>query len=164
VSMVLGLILCYFIGAALMGEGKQGFQYIQEYTGFVSPGIFAIFILGFFWKRTTAAAALVAAVITFPLSLFLKFLPKWADLSSLAPMGFASLSAESGVYEIPFLDRMGFVFLICAFLMIVISLLGPRENEKGLEIDAAMFKPQGGFAVGAVIVFGILAALYTMFW
>ena len=160
VAMILAIIISPFLGI----DKKGGFQYIQEYTGFVSPGIFAIFILGFFWKRATAAAALVTAVITFPLSLVLKFLPKWVDLSGLSGMGFSIHSGESGLYEIPFLDRMGFVFIVCVTIMVTLSLLGPKENEKGLEIDATMFKPQGGFAIGAVIVFGILAALYTIFW
>ena len=160
VAMILAIVISPFLGI----DKKGGFQYIQEYTGFVSPGIFAIFILGFFWKRTTATAALVAAVITFPLSLFLKFLPKWMDLSGLSGMGFSFLNGESGLHEIPFLDRMGFVFAVCVTIMVSLSLLGPKENKKGLEIDATMFKPQGAFAIGAVIVFGILAALYTIFW
>lgn len=164
VAIVIAMIIAVLISPFLGIDKKGGFQYIQEYTGFVSPGIFAIFILGFFWKRTTATAALVAAVITFPLSLFLKFLPKWADLSSLSSLGFSSLNAESGLYEIPFLDRMGFVFLICFAIMVLLSLLGPKENPKGLEVDSSMFKPKGGFAIGAVIVFGILAALYIVFW
>ncbi len=164
IAIIIAMILAVLISPFLGIDKKGGFQYIQEYTGFVSPGIFAIFILGFFWKRTTATAALVAAVITFPLSILLKFLPKFSDLSWLSGMGFSKLNPESGLYEIPFLDRMGFVFIFCATIMIVLSLFGPKENEKGLEIDSTMFKPQGGFAVGAVIVFGILAALYTIFW
>ena len=160
VAMILAIIISPFLGI----DKKGGFQYIQEYTGFVSPGIFAIFILGFFWKRATATAALVTAVITFPLSLVLKFLPKWVDLSGLSGLGFSIYNGESGLYEIPFLDRMGFVFIVCVSIMVSLSLLGPKENEKGLEIDATMFKPQGGFAIGAAIVFGILAALYTVFW
>ncbi len=164
VAIVIAMIIAVLISPFLGIDKKGGFQYIQEYTGFVSPGIFAIFILGFFWKRTTALAALVAALITFPLSLFLKFLPKWADLSPLSSLGFSSLNAESGLYEIPFLDRMGFVFLICFAIMVLLSLLGPKENPKGLEVDSSMFKPKGGFAIGAVIVFGILAALYIVFW
>ena len=160
VAMILAIIISPFLGI----DKKGGFQYIQEYTGFVSPGIFSIFILGFFWKRATATAALVTAVITFPLSLVLKFLPKWVDLSGLSGLGFSIYNGESGLYEIPFLDRMGFVFIVCVSIMVSLSLLGPKENEKGLEIDATMFKPQGGFAIGAAIVFGILAALYTVFW
>jgi SSS family solute:Na+ symporter len=162
VSMLLAIVISPFMGI----DKKGGFQYIQEYTGFVSPGIFAIFILGFFWKRTTATAALVAAVITFPLSLLLKFLPKWVDLSGLSDLGFAVLNPESAVFEIPFIDRMGFVFLIVAALMIIISLADKtsKDNPKGLEIDPSMFKPKGAFAIGAVLVCGILAALYIIFW
>jgi SSS family solute:Na+ symporter len=162
VSMILAMAISPFMGI----DKKGGFQYIQEYTGFVSPGIFAIFILGFFWKRTTATAALVGAVITFPLSLLFKFLPKWTDLQFLGDYGFSVLNPESALFEIPFLDRMGFVFLIVVVLMVVISLAdkNSKNNPKGLEIDAAMFKPKGGFAIGAALVCGILAALYIVFW
>ncbi len=162
VAMALAILISPFLGI----DKKGGFQYIQEYTGFVSPGIFAIFILGFFWKRTTALSALVAAVIVFPLSLLFKFLPKFVDLSGLSSMGFSVLSADSGLYEIPFLDRMGFVFGIVVALMVIISLAIPKtkEESKGLEIDATMFKPTGAFAVGVVIVCGILSALYIVFW
>jgi SSS family solute:Na+ symporter len=162
ISMILAMAISPFMGI----DKKGGFQYIQEYTGFVSPGIFAIFILGFFWKRTTANAALTGALITFPLSLFFKFLPKWTDLSFLGDLGFAVLNPESAIFEIPFIDRMGFVFLIVVAVMVIMSLADrkSKNNPKGLEIDAAMFKPKGAFAVGAVIVCGILAALYIVFW
>ncbi|HTJ47998.1 MAG TPA: sodium/sugar symporter [Cyclobacteriaceae bacterium] len=162
VAMIIAIIISPFLGI----DKKGGFQYIQEYTGFVSPGIFAIFILGFFWKRTTSSAALTAAVITFPLSIFLKALPTWTDLSFLSSTGFSVLSSESGLYEIPFLDRMGFVFIICVTFMVIISLAdsSSKNNPKGLEIDAAMFKPKGAFAVGATIILGILSALYIIFW
>jgi len=162
VAMIIAIIISPFLGI----DKKGGFQYIQEYTGFVSPGIFAIFILGFFWKRTTASAALTAAILTFPLSIVLKALPQWTDLSPLSSMGFSMLNPASGLYEIPFLDRMGFVFLACVLCMVIISLADPKSknNPKGLEVDAAMFKPKGAFAIGAVIVLGILSALYTIFW
>jgi solute:Na+ symporter, SSS family len=162
VAMVLAMVIAPFMGI----DKKGGFQYIQEYTGFVSPGIFAIFILGFFWKRTTSTAALVGAIIVFPLSLMLKFLPKWADLSSLGDYGFAVLNPESALFEIPFIDRMGIVFVIVAAVMIVISLAdkNSKNNPKGLEIDAEMFKPKGAFAIGAALVVGILTALYIVFW
>ena len=162
ISMILAMAISPFMGI----DKKGGFQYIQEYTGFVSPGIFAIFILGFFWKRTTATAALVGAVITFPLSLLFKFLPKWTDLSFLSDYGFSALNPESALFEIPFIDRMGFVFLIVVVVMVVISLAdkSSKNNPKGLEIDANMFKPKGAFAVGASIILGLLAALYIIFW
>ncbi len=88
VSMLLAILMSLVIGEKLMGEGKQGFNYIQEYTGFFSPGILAMFLLGFFWKRTTANAALFATIGGFVLSCILKFLPRWVNLDWLTPYGF----------------------------------------------------------------------------
>ncbi len=153
------------VGEKLMGEGKQGFQYIQEYTGFVSPGIFAMFILGFFWKRTTSNAALFATIGGFIFSLILKVLPQFADLSFMAPLGF-SKDNGAGVYEIPFLDRMGFVFILCIIGMSIITNVENRRGvvPKGLEIDRSMFKLHPAFAAGSILVLGIITALYTIFW
>lgn len=165
ITVIVAMILAVII-APLMGiDKKGGFQYIQEYTGFVSPGIFAMFILGFFWKKTTSNAALFATVGGFAFSLFFKFLPGFMDLSFLQKFGFAKANAE-GVFEIPFLDRMGFVFLICVIGMALISLYENRKGLKthGLDVDRSMFKMSPSFAVGALIVCGILAALYTIFW
>ena len=165
VAMVLGVLLSFAIGDILMGEGKQGFQYIQEYTGFVSPGIFAMFILGFFWKKTTSNAALFATIGGLIFAIVFKFLPYWTNLSFMSPYGFSKLNAD-GVYEIPFLDRMGFVFVICMVGMYIISMI---ENSKGLrtnglEIDASMFKTNRSFTIGAIAICVILTALYTIFW
>lgn len=165
VSILLAVILSLIVGEKLMGEGKQGFQYIQEYTGFVSPGIFAMFILGFFWKRTTSNAALFATIGGFVFSVILKVLPKFADLSFLEPINFAKLNAD-GVYEIPFLDRMGFVFILCVIGMSIITNVENRRGVKpnGLEVDASMFRMSPGFAAGALLVTGILTALYSVYW
>lgn len=163
---VIAAMIIAIIIAPLMGiDKKGGFQYIQEYTGFVSPGIFAMFLLGFFWKKTTSNAALFATIGGFVFSLFFKFLPGFIDLSFLAPMGFAARNAD-GVYEIPFMDRMGFVFLICVAGMIIISVIDTKygAKAKGLEVDKKMFNVNPAFAAGALIICGILAALYTLFW
>ncbi|HTE22985.1 sodium/sugar symporter [Flavitalea sp.] len=165
ISMIMAMILAFVVGEKLMGEGKQGFQYIQEYTGFVSPGIFAMFILGFFWKKTTSNAALFATVGGFVFSMIFKFLPYFGDLSALSPYGFSRQNVD-GVFEIPFLDRMGFVFVLSVLGMVIISLY---ENKRGvkpnaLEIDAKMFKLDKGFAIGTFIVLVILTTLYTVFW
>ncbi len=161
VAMILGIIISPFLGI----DKKGGFQYIQEYTGFVSPGIFAMFILGFFWKKTTSSAAVFSAVGGFILSVFFKFLPTFANLAFLAPSGFSKKS-DLGVYEIPFLDRMGFVFLICVAGMFIISMIENARGVKtnGLEIDSSMFKTNRAFAAGAIIVSGIIVALYSIFW
>lgn len=165
VAMILGVILSEIIGDALMGEGKQGFQYIQEYTGFVSPGILAMFLFGFFWKKATSNAALFATIGGFVFSVVFKFLPYFANLSFLSPYGFSKLNADK-VYEIPFLDRMGFVFIICVVGMYIISKIENARGivQKGLEVDASMFKTNRGFAIGALLVCAILTVLYTVFW
>lgn len=165
ITVIVAMIIAIII-APLMGiDKKGGFQYIQEYTGFVSPGIFAMFILGFFWKKTTSSAALFATIGGFIFSIFFKFLPGIMNLSFLSSIGFSKANAD-GIYEIPFIDRMGIVFGICIIGMVLISLY---ENKKGviphgLEIDKKMFKMNTSFVVGALIVCGVLAALYTVFW
>lgn len=165
ISTLIGILLTLSLGDALMGEGKQGFQYIQEYTGFVSPGIFAMFLLGFFWKKSTSNAALFATIGGFLFSVILKFLPGIVNLEALYSIGFAVANKE-GVFEIPFLDRMAIVFVLCVIGMYIISII---ENKKGvtpqgLTIDTKMFKTSTGFAVGSIIIIGLLVALYTAFW
>ncbi|MGN6615531.1 MAG: sodium/sugar symporter [Ilyomonas sp.] len=147
---VLAAMIIACIVAPALKTLDQAYQFIQEYVGFISPGVLAIFLLGFFWKRTTSAAAMTAALLTIPLSTVLKFLPEWT----------------SGAFpDYPFLDRMSIVFVILIVLMIIISLLNPRkDNSKEIEIDTSMFKTSPGFIAGSVIIVGILAALYTIFW
>ncbi|MDB4903348.1 MAG: sodium solute transporter [Mucilaginibacter sp.] len=161
VCMVIGVVISKYMGI----DKKGGFQYIQEYTGFVSPGIFAMFILGFFWKYTTSSAAVFGAVGGFILSVFFKFLPTFANLSFLSPLGFSKAN-DAGVYEIPFLDRMGFVFIICVIGMLIISHIENPKGDRahGLEVDTSMFRTSRSFAVGALIIGGILVALYSVFW
>jgi len=165
VAMILAVILSLLVGEKLMGEGKQGFQYIQEYTGFVSPGIFAMFILGFFWKKTTSNAALFATIGGFIFSLIFKVLPQFMDLSFLSAAGFSKMNAV-GIYEIPFLDRMGFVFILCILGMVIITTIDHKRGIKsnGLDIDAGMFKPSPAFTAISLLIIGIIAALYTIFW
>jgi SSS family solute:Na+ symporter len=165
-AMVLGVVISPFLGI----DKKGGFTFIQEYTGFFSPGIFAMFILGFFWKKATSNAALFATIGGFIFSVLFKFLPRFADLSFLYPYGFSKQVLQDDkvtmLYEIPFLDRMGFVFIICIIGMWIISLIDNARGVKtnGLEIDASMFKTNNAFAVGSLLICGILVALYTLLW
>ena len=165
ITVVIAILLAIFISPFLGIDKKGGFQYIQEYTGFVSPGIFAMFILGFFWKKATSNAALFATIGGFLLSVFFKFLPGFVDLSGLIPYGWA-IANSSGVAEIPFIDRMAIVFVICIAAMYIISTIeharGVRPNA--LEIDKKEFTPDPAFAVGALLVTGLLVALYALFW
>nr|WP_199076277.1 sodium/sugar symporter [Pedobacter sp. ASV19] len=168
-TVIIAMILAIIIAPQLGIDKKGGFQFIQEYTGFVSPGIFAMFILGFFWKKTTSNAALFATIGGFVLSVLFKVLPAFTNLEWLSPFGFSKLAEQKDgtmLYEIPFLDRMGFVFMICILAMWIISTLENRKgvNPKGLDVDRSMFKTNTGFAVGSLIVCGVIVALYTIFW
>jgi len=160
VSMVAAFLIAPFMGI----DKKGGFQYIQEYTGFVSPGILAMFVMGFFWQRTTSAAAMFATIGGFLLSVLLKFLPAFMDLSGLAPIGFAVPNAE-GVYEMPFMDRMMVVFLAVLLGMAIISLLWPRREAHPEEkVDPAMFRVSPGFMAGSAVILVILTAIYWVWF
>jgi SSS family solute:Na+ symporter len=129
----------------------QAYQFIQEYVGFISPGVLAIFLLGFFWKRTTATAALTGTLLTIPISTVLKFLPVWTG----------------GVFpDYPFLDRMTITFVLIVVIMGVMSLSSPAKNQAAhtIVIDKKQFAVSPAFIVGSVFITGILAALYTVFW
>jgi SSS family solute:Na+ symporter len=165
IAMMLAVVIAPHLGI----DKKGGFEFIQEYTGFVSPGVFAMFILGFFWKKTSSNAAMFATIGGFILSVLFKFLPNWMNLEFLNSTGFSVLVPQengTSLYEIPFIDRMGFVFVICVAVMIVISLFDQKRGikSKGLEIDSSMFKVNSGFLAGSLLVTGILVALYTIFW
>jgi len=149
-SVVAASLIAIIIAPALRSF-DQVYQFIQEYVGFISPGVFAIFLLGFFWKRTTSKAALTAALLTIPLSTLFKFLPE---------------ISRGAIEAIPFLNRMSWVFCIIIAVMIIITLTDPKSknNPQGLEIDTKMFKVSPSFMVASVIICGILAALYTVFW
>jgi SSS family solute:Na+ symporter len=164
VSVIVAMAIAVLI-APLMGiDKKGGFQYIQEYTGFVSPGILAMFLLGFFWKKTTSAAAMFATIGGLALSIILKFLPGMMDLSFLAPIGFAAPNA-AGVYEIPFIDRMFIVFWVVVAGMAAISLLGRRDGAlKRMHIDRTLFRVDGAFAFGSAAICVLLAAVYGAWW
>jgi SSS family solute:Na+ symporter len=163
-AVVAAMIIAIVVAPMLGIDRKGGFEFIQEYTGFVSPGIFAMFIMGFFWKRTTANAAMFAIVGGFALSVLFKFMPTYVDLSFLNSIGFSVINQSTGLYEIPFIDRMGFVFITCIIGMIVISLVSKEKSQSTIEIDPAMFKTTRSFAVGAMFVVVILVMLYTTYW
>src|SRR5690606_11483365 len=165
ITIVVSMILAVLIAPHLGIDKKGGFQYIQEYTVFVSPGIFAMFLLGFFWKKTTSNAALFATIGGFIMSMLLKFAPLIVNLSFLSGIVLA-VRNKSGVFEIPFIDRIGIVFIACILAMVAISLL---ENKKGIvpqsfETDATMFRTSRSFTIGALIVVAVLTALYTIYW
>ena len=127
----------------LLGKSDQAFQYIQEYTGFFTPGIVVIFMLGLFWRRATEAGALIGAVASFVISLLLKY---------AAP-------------QIPFMDRMLIVFVIALVLAVIVSLIRPQSSAANRIVTRDVdYRTTRGFNVAAIGVVMILVALYATWW
>ncbi|RVT74849.1 sodium transporter [Flavobacterium sufflavum] len=152
----LTVVVAMIIGAIVAPSLKtldQAYQFIQEYVGFFSPGVLAIFLLGMFWKKTTANAGLAGALLTVPIATVLKFLPVWTN----------------GAFpDFPFLDRMTIAFFMIVFIMVGVSLLKPEpvvlHEKHKIEVDTSMFKVSSGFIIGSFIICSVLVALYTVFW
>jgi SSS family solute:Na+ symporter len=149
-AVIISMLIAAIVAPALKSL-DQAYQFIQEYAGFFSPGVLAIFLLGMFWKKTTAPAGLAGALLTVPFSVVLQKLPFWTN----------------GAFpNYPFLDRMTIVFFAIVIIMVTISLIKPKpaDDMHVMEVDTALFKVSPGFIVGSFIICGILAALYTVFW
>jgi SSS family solute:Na+ symporter len=149
-AVVISLVVAGLVAPSLRTL-DQAYQFIQEYVGFISPGVLAIFLMGFFWKRTTSAAALTGALLTIPVSTILKFIPTWTG----------------GAFpNFAFMDRMTITFVLIIAIMTVMSLAWPEKGtgERLAPIRASMFRVSGGFIAGSVLIVGILTALYTIFW
>ena len=142
--------------------GVGGFTYIQKYTGFISPGVFAMFFLGMFWKRTTGAAAVVGVLSGFILSvLFNEFAPMLFGNETFLYTAYAN---GKGGFEIPFHICMGLSFVFTMLLMIAVSFAGPKVNPKAFDLDTEMFKLKPQTTVLIVILLLSIFALYVKFW
>ncbi len=137
------MVIAILLAKPLVGQSQQAFQFIQEFTGFFTPGIVVIFLFGFFWKKACANSALAAAIGSVVFSaLFYKFLP-----------------------EFPFMDRVGVVFVLCCLVAVAITLLGgTKEQANAIHLDDVSFKTTSGFNVAAVGVILILVAIYATWW
>jgi SSS family solute:Na+ symporter len=139
VSLVIGLVMA----KPLLGKFEQAFQYIQEFTGFFTPGIVVIFVLGMFWKRASSMGALSAALGSAVFSIVLKF--AWPEL--------------------PFMDRVGLVFLLCLVLCYLVSIAGtPNTTDSSVSLEEVSFSTNNSFNVASIGVVLILTALYATWW
>ena len=142
------------IMAPLLGGIDQAFQFIQEYTGVVSPGILAVFVLGLFWKKTTNKGAIIGTLSSIPIAMYFKVAPKgWSNNSFF-------------LNDIPFLDQMGYTALITMVVIVIASHVQNRGNKdiKGIEISKETFKTSTLFNVISFAIMLILTALYAIFW
>ena len=142
ISASVALVIAVMV-APMLQTLDQAFQYIQEYTGMVSPGILAIFLFGLFWKRATSNAALWAAILTIPVSAAFKF----------------------AFPDMPWMDQMGFSFLIISVVIVLISLLEAKgPSPKAIPITKELFKTGTAFNVGAIVISVVIMVLYILFW
>jgi SSS family solute:Na+ symporter len=153
-TAVVAIIIAILTARPLVGASEQAFQFIQEFTGFFTPGITVIFLLGLFWKRANEAGAIVAAVTSVVLSAVMKYtLP-----STALPKGVNE-------YLTPFMNRMGVVFLVSLVLAVVVSLITPqRPGTDTIDTANVRYGTRAGFNVGALAVILILIALYATWW
>lgn len=137
------LIIALFMAQPLLGKFEQAFQYIQEFTGLFSPGITTIFIMGMFWRKTTSQGALAAAIGSAVFSvLFAVFLP-----------------------ELPFMDRIGIVFLMCVGLIVLVSLKTIEKSEnKSVNLDDVCFETDRTYNLAAMICTALLIVFYVIWW
>ncbi len=164
IAIVVAILIAVFCtwGDILGIGGEGGFTFIQKYTGFISPGVFAMFLLGMFWKRTTGAAAVAGILSGFLLSvMFNNYAPAWFGNDTLL---YTAFPTTNGKYEIPFLVNMGWSFFLTVALMVVISLAGPKINPKSFELDKSMFKLKPATIALITMIVLILIALYAKFW
>jgi SSS family solute:Na+ symporter len=142
-TAVVALIVAVIAAKPLLGNFTQAFQYIQDFTGFFTPGICVIFLLGMFWARCTVLGALSAAIGSVVISGLFYFFG----------------------HSLPFMDRVGIVFLMCLGLAIVLSLLQRRPDAAmRVELKQIDYSTSTGFNVAAVAVTVVLAALYITWW
>jgi SSS family solute:Na+ symporter len=157
------IVAIMFTWKDLLGiSSAGGFTYIQKYTGFISPGVFAMFLLGMFWKRTTGAAAIAGLLTGFLLCIFFnEFAPQVFGNETLL---YTAYPNGAGDYEIPFLIVMGLSFAFAVIIMIVISLAGPKINSNAFALDKEMFRLEPSTIIWIVVILLGLAALYIKFW
>ncbi len=152
ISAAVALVIACIM-APLLGGIDQAFQFIQEYTGIVSPGILAVFILGLFWKKTTNKGAIIGALVSIPIAMYFK----------VAPKGWSS----SAIFvDVPWMDQMGYSAILTAIVIIAVSMLQNKgsDDKKAIPINKALFKTSPGFNIGAFVVMLIIVALYSIFW
>ncbi|MGD2035370.1 MAG: sodium/sugar symporter [Bacteroidales bacterium] len=143
ITVLAALVIAGFI-APTMNSFPQMFQYIQEYTGVVSPGILAVFLMGLFWKKTNTKGAIVGVLSSIPVALLLKFLP----------------------IDMPFLDQMLYTLIITMVVIVGVSLSSGKgdDNPKAIPLLRETFTTGKAFNISAYAILIILVVLYTVFW
>jgi len=152
ISGLVALIIAILIAPQLKSLG-QVFQYIQEYTGVVSPGILAVFLMGLFYKKSSNNGAIWGVVSSIPIAMYFK----------VGPNGWSSLSIFN--HDIPFMNQMLITCFATMFIIFIISKIeGNQDDPKGIIITKKLFSTSPAFNISAFAVCIITAFLYAFFW
>ena len=142
-AMAIGVL----VARPLLGGFSQAFQFIQDFTGFFTPSIVVIFILGLFWKRASEAGALTAAIG----GVVLSGLMWWMD--------------REGIFTLPFMNRVGVVFVLALIAAVVVSLLSPpKAGTMRIRLDGVSYRTSAGFNIAAAGVIAFLIFVYALWW
>ena len=152
IALIIGTIM-----APLLGGIDQAFQFIQEYTGIVSPGILSVFILGLFWKKTSNKGAIYGALISIPIAMFFKVGPKEWMTNSIFGGFFPTL---------PFLDQMGLTAILSMVVIVLVSIKENKEKDdiKCIPLEKGIFDTAAIYNIGSFSLMILLAGLYAFFW
>ena len=152
IALIIGTIM-----APLLGGIDQAFQFIQEYTGIVSPGILSVFILGLFWKKTSNKGAIYGALISIPIAMFFKVGPKEWMANSIFEGFFPTL---------PFLDQMGLTAILSMVVIVLVSIKENKEKDdiKCIPLEKGIFDTAAIYNIGSFSLMILLAGLYAFFW
>ncbi|MBS9524939.1 sodium/sugar symporter [Litoribacter alkaliphilus] len=151
-SASLALVIAVILAPQLQNLG-QVFQYIQEYTGIVSPGILAVFMMGLFWKKSTNNAAIWGVLISMPIAAYFKVGPnEWSD----SPL----------FVVLPFMNQMMWTWVLTMIVMVIISLIENKgqNHEKGIPLTKSLFATSPAFNISSIIILLLLTMLYGLFW
>jgi SSS family solute:Na+ symporter len=162
ISLIIAIIINW--NDALGIGGKGGFEFIQKYTGYISPAIFPVFLLGFFWKKATSKAAITGIIVGVILSIvFDKFIVGIAGSETIL---YTAYSNGHGGFEIPYLIQMGWVFVFTMITIVLVSLLDKsgQKHENDLIEDGTKYTLSNANLAMVIIVLGLVAAMYIRFW
>lgn len=152
ISAMLALIIACVV-APLLRSVPEMFQYIQEYTGVVSPGILAVFMMGLFVKKATNRGAIMGVLASIPIALYFKVAPKeWSD--------------HWLFLDLPFLTQMMTTFILSMLIIFVVSVLENKgkDDPKGINLSSKLFATGPAFNIGAFVIMIMLVAVYALFW
>ncbi len=143
ITAIVAIVLALFLAQPLLGSLASAFQVLQEYTGFVAPGVVAVFLTGMFWRRTTHAGALAMLIVSV----------------------LANIGAKFVLGDIPFVIRIWVVFLLCLGVGVIVSLMTKApEEEQSVDLADVQFSSGLGFNAMSALIVAILIGLYAVFW